>query len=92
MVFTHQEIRSLRQRLGWSQAEMARQMGCSAQLIQQWESGQAPPDMEALNQLNYLHNHVEALSRRVSENPGVEREMESRRVGQFTHRDLLKDN
>ena len=92
MNFDNQEIRNLRQRLGWSQAEMARQMGCSADLIQKWESGVSIPDSDALNQLRYLRNHVEANSEQMAQRPQLEKELESRRVAQLTHRDLLKDN
>jgi transcriptional regulator with XRE-family HTH domain len=92
MSFNNQDIRSLRQRLGWSVAEMARRMGCSSELIGRWETGASQPDSEALNQLRYLRNLVEASSEHIQQNPLVEKEMESRRVVQLTHRDLLKDN
>jgi transcriptional regulator with XRE-family HTH domain len=85
------EIRTLRQRLGWSLAEMARRMGCKTKLIQKWEAGQAAPDMEAMNQLHYLRNHVESNSELIAQRPHLEREMEERRMAQLTHRDLLKD-
>jgi len=92
MSFTGPDIRSLRQRLGWSLAEMARQMGCTTVLIQIWENGEEVPDFEALNQLRYLRNQVEMTSEYIAQNPHVECEMERRRVSQLTHRDLLKDN
>lgn len=71
---------------------MARQMGCSAQLIQEWEAGRAPPDGEALNQLRYLQDSVERMSERLAQEPTAEWEMETRGLGQLTHRDLLKDS
>jgi transcriptional regulator with XRE-family HTH domain len=92
MSFTGPDIRNLRQRLGWSVAEMARQMGCSTNLIQIWENGVQAPDFEALNQLRYLRNQVDMTSDHIAQKPQVENEMEKRRVGQLTHRDLLKDN
>lgn len=92
MSFNKQDIRSLRQRLGWSLAEMARQMGCTASLIGKWETGASEPDSESLNQLRYLRNHVETYSEQIRELPQLEKEMESRRVAQLTGRDLLKDN
>jgi transcriptional regulator with XRE-family HTH domain len=91
MGFDCKEIRTIRQRLGWSQAEMARQMGCTADLIQKWEAGTMSPDFDAVNQLRYLENHIEQNSERTAQKPLVEVEMESRRVEQLTHRDLLKD-
>lgn len=92
MSFTGPDIRTLRQRMGWSLAEMARQMGCSTALIQNWEAGTSMPDNDALNQLRYLSNHCEKYSELIKQKPQVELEMETRRVGQLTHRDLLKDN
>ncbi|MGE3681663.1 MAG: helix-turn-helix domain-containing protein [Bdellovibrionales bacterium] len=92
MNMTGREIRLLRQRLGWSLAEMARQMGCSTALVSDWESGVSSPDADALNQLLYLSNYVESYSQQIAQKPIAEKEIESRRVSQLTHRDLLKDN
>ena len=92
MSFNNHDIRTLRQRLGWSVAEMARRMGCSSELIGKWEAGVSQPDNDALNQLRYLRNYLEAYNDHIQQNPQVEKEMESRRVAQLTHRDLLNDN
>lgn len=91
MKFSGLEIRNLRQRLGWSIAEMARRMGCNSNLIQQWECGELLPDHDAVNQLCFLQNHVESSSDQVAQRPAVEKELQSRGVAQLTHRDLLKD-
>lgn len=90
MSFSGPDIRTLRQRLGWSLAEMARQMGCTTELIQTWEAGAQVPDFEALNQLRYLLNQVDLTSDHIAQKPYVEIEIEKRGVGQLTHRDLLK--
>ena len=92
MSFTGPDIRHLRQRLGWSLAEMARQMGCGTELLKKWEAGDTTPDSDALNQLRYLRNHVESYNEQISQKPIAEREMDVRNVAQLTHRDLLKDN
>jgi transcriptional regulator with XRE-family HTH domain len=92
MNFTGPDIRHLRQRLGWSLAEMARQMGCGTALLKKWEAGQSIPDSDALNQLRYLRNHVDSYNEQISQKPVAEREMNVRNVAQLTHRDLLKDN
>lgn len=39
---TASELVKLRERLNWSQAEAARQLGCSARSIVNWESGTNP--------------------------------------------------
>lgn len=91
MAFSGPQIRTLRQRLGWSLAEMARRMSCGTDLVQKWEAGASTPDTDALNQLSYLQNHVESYSDQIAQKPQVEKEMENRRMAQLTHRDLLKD-
>lgn len=70
---------------------MARRMGCGTDLIQQWESESSRPDAEAMNQLQYLQNHVESYSEHIAQEPLIERELEERRMAQLTHRDLLND-
>ena len=90
-MITNTDIRTLRQRLGWSLAEMARQMGCTTGLIQSWENGDVVPDADALNQLRYLRDHVENKSHLMQQVPLAEKEMETRGVAQLTHRDLLDD-
>lgn len=91
MSFSGQKIKTIRQRLGWSVAEMARRMGCGTELIQKWETESQSPDPDALNQLRYLQNHLESYSDKIAQKPQVEKEMEERRMAQLTHRDLLKD-
>lgn len=88
---TGSDIRHLRQRLGWSMAEMARQMGCTTDLIGRWEAGQIAPESEAVNQLKYLQGYVEQNSERVRQSPEAEDRMETRGLSQLTHRDLLND-
>jgi transcriptional regulator with XRE-family HTH domain len=89
MSFNGHDIRKLRQRLGWSLAEMARQMGCSTELIGKWELNVALPDADSLNQLRYLNVYIETYAEQISQQPFAEREMEDRRVGQLTYRELL---
>lgn len=92
MQLTGQDIRTLRQRLGWSMAEMARQMGCTTVLIAQWESGSSLPEPEAMNHLKYLRDNVDSSAERTRGYPVAETRIESGRLSQLTHRDLLKDN
>lgn len=41
--WTADSIRELRWRLGWSQAELARHLGCRQQTISEWETGLYQP-------------------------------------------------
>lgn len=90
MSMSGKEIRILRQRLGWSLAEMARQMGGSVELVNSWETNAAQPDSESLNQLKYLKDYVDLNSDYISNTPAVEIEIAERGLAQLTYRDLLK--
>ena len=92
MTFNGSEIRKLRQRLGWSLAEMARRLGSSTNQLADWELDASQPDNETINQLRYLLQYVESNSEQVAQTPILEREIETRGVAQLTHRDLLKDS
>lgn len=87
-----QEIRKLRQRLGWSLAEMARQVGASVDIIANWELDAERPDPDTINHLRQLTFHVETYSEQILQLPIAEKEMEDRGMSQLTHRELLKDS
>lgn len=82
------DIKNLRLRLGWSLAEMARQMGCSLDIISAWEAGKISPDPEAKNQISYLQTYVETYNDKIAQKPMAEREMEDRMLSQLTHQDF----
>ncbi len=58
--WSSQEVRELRWRLGWSQAEFARHLGCRQQTISEWETGSYEPQ----NAYSKLLNHLEGESDR----------------------------
>lgn len=89
MISNPEDIRQLRQRLGWSAAEMARRMGCSVELIAAWESGHQSPEPEVLNQMEYLDSHIRSYSEKISQTPMAEKIMQDDHLSQLTHRDLL---
>lgn len=89
MVLNPEDIRQLRQRLGWSAAEMARRMGCSVDIVTAWEAGHQSPDPEILQQMEYLDNHMRSYSDRISQTPMAEKVMHEDQLSQLTHRDLL---
>lgn len=66
------KISNLRKKNGWSQEELAQQMGVSRQSVSKWESGQSIPDLDKILKLSTLFNvstdyllkeEVEALDR-----------------------------
>jgi transcriptional regulator with XRE-family HTH domain len=82
------EVKTLRLRLGWSLAEMARQMGCSVDIVFSWESGKQTPDNECLNQMRYLQTYADSYNDRIAQLPLAEREMEDRMLSQLTNQDF----
>ncbi len=52
--WTNERIRSLRLSLGWSQAELARQLGCASSLILSWEMNEEAPTHHYRIQLDLL--------------------------------------
>ncbi len=89
MISNPDDIKQLRQRLGWSVAEMARRMGCSADIVADWERGQRSPDSDVLNQMQYLDSYLHTYSERISRAPMAEKIMDDDRLSQLTHRDLI---
>lgn len=50
------KIIQLRKKSGWSQEELAQQMGVSRQSVSKWESGQSIPDLDKILKLSALFN------------------------------------
>ena len=48
------KITELRKKAGWSQEELAAQLGVSRQSVSKWEGAQSVPDMEKILQLSNL--------------------------------------
>lgn len=48
------KIAGLRKEKGWSQEQLAEQMGVSRQAVSKWESGQALPDLDKILALSQL--------------------------------------
>ena len=53
MIFADKLI-ELRKRSGWSQEELAQQLGVSRQSVSKWEGAQSIPDIDRLLQLSEL--------------------------------------
>ncbi|HEX4923690.1 MAG TPA: helix-turn-helix transcriptional regulator [Bdellovibrionales bacterium] len=70
--WTSAEIRQLRLRLGWSQAELARRLGCRQQTVSEWETDAYVPQNAYSRLLELLHDHLEVHSDQVSRRPVAE--------------------
>ena len=49
-----EKIMTLRKRAGWSQEELAAQLGVSRQSVSKWEGAQSVPDMQKVVQMSRL--------------------------------------
>jgi transcriptional regulator with XRE-family HTH domain len=67
MTWNGNKVRELRLRIGWSQAEMARQLGCDIGLIRDWEFDDAEIPFGPSLSLTVIHHSVEANSENVSQ-------------------------
>lgn len=48
------KIISLRKKSGWSQEELAQQLGVTRQSVSKWEGAQSVPDMDKILQMSRL--------------------------------------
>ena len=51
-----EKIMDLRKRSGWSQEELAEQLGISRQSVSKWETGESVPDLERIIRMSELWN------------------------------------
>ncbi len=87
-IWSGDEIRSLRLRLGWSAADFARRFGCLSDQIMNWEKGAAQPSSEDRLQLMKLSIYVDSYSEQMQRAPIAEEVLRSGGFEQV-HNDLL---
>ena len=83
MIWTADEIRQLRYRLGWSQAEMARCLKLGSSDIVKWELGTFAPANEHKNALLLILQQAESNAERVQRRPIAEVMMRDRGLSQI---------
>lgn len=86
---TAHELKELRSRLGWSQAEFARQMKTELATIAAWELGTAQVDKSYLSRLTFIMNQAEMNAERVQRRPVAEIIMKDRGLSQIHDFDVL---
>jgi transcriptional regulator with XRE-family HTH domain len=89
MNFTAQEIKQLRSRLGWSQAELARQMKTELACISAWELGTTPLDEQYRNRFAQIFHQAELNADRIQRRPIAEIIMRDRGLSQIHDFDVL---
>ena len=66
-------LNSFRMRLGWSQAELIRYLGCSQSEYLEWQSAGKIPAGLYFNKISSLEQHAERSARRILHAPLAEK-------------------
>lgn len=84
-------IKSLRLRLGWSQADLARRLSCASAEVEMWESGSRTPDMNFVNELFLIEKLAEACSHEVQASPLAETLCDQKALGQIEFSEIKEE-
>jgi transcriptional regulator with XRE-family HTH domain len=87
--WTAQEIRQLRCRLGWSQAELARQMKTELAQISAWELGASPLGDQYRSRFAQFFHQAEMNAERIQRRPIAEIIMRDRGLSQIHDFDVI---
>lgn len=82
------EVRELRWKLGWSQAEFARQLGCLQKLINEWEVGLHQPSQIHLEMLSRLEGESDIYTGRIQREAVADAFLEEQKASQITHSEV----
>lgn len=89
MDWTATEIRQLRYRLGWSQAEFARSLKIELSTVSRWEAGDLTATPEERSALLRMHHQAESNSEKIQRRPVAEVMMRARGLCQIHDMDVL---
>lgn len=84
MNWTGDKIKDLRLRLGWSQAELARRLGCRQQTVSEWETGVYLPQNAYSQLLERLLSGLEPAAAQTRARPLAEAVMKNLGVNQVS--------
>lgn len=88
VTMTSGELRQLRCRMGWCQAEMARRLECDVDLVGKYESGEVELLEPHRRVLSLLFHQAENESMRVHRRPVAEILMRDRKISQIHDMDV----
>jgi DNA-binding transcriptional regulator YiaG len=89
--WSHKNIRSLRLRLGWSQADLARRLSCTSADVELWEHGEMMPNPRVANELILISKQADACSHEVHSCPIAESVCDRKALGQIGLSDVKED-
>lgn len=89
MIWTADELRQLRYRLGWSRAELARSLGCEVAKVHEWEVSGIAPDSIHRNRLVLFLHQAEMTAENVQRRPVAEVLMNDRGLAQIHETEVI---
>lgn len=89
MNWTGDEIRQLRYRLGWSQAEMARRLDLQLGTVMDWEAGRGALSEENRSVLLRILHQAESMAEKVHRRPIAEVMMKDRNLCQIHDMEVI---
>ena len=89
--WTKSRIKSLRLRLGWSQADLARRLQCASTEVESWEKGADIPSPVLMNELFLVAKQAEACSDEVHGSPRAESLCDKKALGQIEFSEIKED-
>lgn len=81
--WTGRELKNLRRRMGWSQADVARRLNCEASLIAAWEKEEVYPHRTHERMLELLARHTESSNRDMESHAIADSELERQGLTQI---------
>lgn len=84
-------IKSLRLRLGWSQADLARRLKCTSIEVEGWENGSQAPTSYFLNEMFLLVKQADTCSYEVHASPRAENMCEKYALGQIKFSEIKEE-
>ncbi len=82
------EVRELRWKLGWSQSEFARRLGCLQKLINEWETGLNNPSSTQHKMLSRLEGESDIYTGRIQREAAADVFLEETKASQITHSEV----
>lgn len=89
--FTKEDIKNLRLRLGWSQSDLARNIGCPTDLISALEKGNVEAQGVLSSELEIIERHADQISDALHIQPIVENQMEEAHLEQVDTNFLMNE-
>ena len=77
-------VKSLRLRLGWTQSDLSRRLGCKTTEVSRWEMGLGIPNAEQSGTLELLSGQAESCALETQSSPRAEIFCERKHIGQIS--------